>query len=213
MKENALLLCGFSYRQNNYQELISSAPKNWNFHKINYYDILKISKNNNFYEAIYNYLESEKIEKVNLIAHSLGGAYALNFAYHHPEKVKHMYLLNTIGIRHKVIFIKFIYFTFKNKSKDFRKHLKDDLSGIINILKNPLIHLKLLKYVKGSDLEIKTEKVKVPTTIIWGKKDYLFPLKDAEKLNKYIKKSKLVVLPDQGHDWPIHSPKFLWENI
>lgn len=213
MKNDALLFCGFSYRQNYYKELIDTAPANWNFHELSYFEILKSSSTNNYHDAIDKYLENNKIKKINIIAHSLGGAYAINYAFYHPDKIEKLYLLNTLGVKHKYIFLRFLLFSLLNKSQNFNKHMKEDFYGIMNILKTPSMHLKLLRYLKGNDLELKASKLKVKSMIIWAEKDFLLPISDGESLHKLIKNSEFVRLKNIGHDWPLYSPELFWKNI
>ncbi len=193
--------------------MISSAPSGWVFHEFNYFKVLSASKHNRFSEAIKKYLDNLNIDKVIIIAHSLGGAYAIDFAYHHPEMVKKMYLLNTVGIKHRYLLFKFMHLSLKNKRDSFTKHIRDDINGLLNILKTPIRHLKLLKYVEGMNLEARAARLTTKTTIIWGENDYLLPLYDAKKLHKLIPESKLIVLKNTGHDWPLYSPELLWKNI
>ncbi len=213
MTEHVLILCGFSYRKNNYNRLIDSAPPGWKFHELNYFKILNASTDNHFSTIIKKYLEDLNIYNVTIIAHSLGGAYAINFAYHYPTMVKNLYLLNTVGIKHKYLLPKFIYLVIKNKKESLIRHIYEDIKGLLNIIKTPLKHLKLLIYVEGINLEEIASKLKVNTVIVWGENDHLLPIRDAKKLRSLIPGSKLIVLKDTGHDWPIHSPELFWKNI
>jgi len=52
----------------------------------------------------------------------------------------------------------------------------------------------------AEDLSFHLPFIKVPTTIIWGDKDEFTPLEEGRYINRQIKKSKLVVIPDAGHD-------------
>ena len=58
-----------------------------------------------------------------------------------------------------------------------------------NTFKN-IIKENLYKYYK---------KINIPTLIIWGEKDLDTPLKDAKKLKKIIKKSKLIIYNNSNH--------------
>lgn len=59
-----------------------------------------------FEEIVLDFLEQNKLQKVNLIGHSMGGALALYFAYYHPERVKHLYLIDSEGVYDNVSFVK-----------------------------------------------------------------------------------------------------------
>jgi len=47
------------------------------------------------------------------------------------------------------------------------------------------------------------DNIKVPTSIIWGKFDNIFPVQIAEKLNRSIKNSELITV-DENHDWVLY---------
>ena len=56
--------------------------------------------------------------------------------------------------------------------------------------------------------------VKVPTTIIWGDKDDLTPIKNAHIINEKIKNSKLIIVPGVNHNLDRHEhPEILAEKI
>ncbi len=70
-------------------------------------------------------------------------------------------------------------------------------------------------YLKGisEDLSQKAFFIKVPTVIIWGDKDVLTPIDQAELINKKIEGSKLVIIPGGGHALQIKMPEALAEKI
>jgi len=43
------------------------------------------------------------------------------------------------------------------------------------------------------------DQIRVPTLIVWGRKDRLIPVEESERLASRIPGSRLVVLPDAGH--------------
>ena len=58
-------------------------------------------------------------------------------------------------------------------------------------------------FVKGYDIQEELDsvlsQVQVPTTIIWGEQDKIFPITCAYDLHMGIANSELVLLPDVGH--------------
>jgi len=213
MKVDALLLCGYTFEKNTYNKMLSTAPKEWTFHSLNYPEILHHGTNSTVHEAIKKYIKIHQLNKVCLIAHSLGGAFAIDFAFYYPEMVKQIYLLNTIGSNNPATLVQFIQNLILSKRHNFSKHLKNDIKGFINIVSNPLDHFKLLKFARSINLEEKAAKLSIPTTIIWGEKDYLIPLSIGEKLHVLIPNSRFIVLKGMDHDWPVHSPELFWNNI
>jgi abhydrolase domain-containing protein 14 len=63
--------------------------------------------------------------------------------------------------------------------------------------------------------------IRVPTLIVWGEKDHIAPISNAEFLNREIKGSKLLVIPKAKHPAYLDNPEmfhdalleFLRENI
>ena len=55
------------------------------------------------------------------------------------------------------------------------------------------------KNIIKEDLTKYYKKINIKTLIIWGEKDIDTPLKDAKKLNKIIKNSKLITYKNENH--------------
>ena len=56
-------------------------------------------------------------------------------------------------------------------------------------------------------IEDRLDDVRCPTLIVWGKKDFLVPVKDAYKFDKLISDSRLVVYEDTGHVAMLEEPE------
>ena len=69
------------------------------------------------------------------------------------------------------------------------------------------------KIAKEEDLEVVLEKIKVPTLILWGKKDDVLPLKDAYRIKEKIKRSQLRILPGARHSPHREAPEELSKII
>jgi len=61
--------------------------------------------------------------------------------------------------------------------------------------------------LKDSDLTKVVGKIKVPTLIIWGAKDKILHIDNAELFHQKIKGSKLIVFDDAGHVAPLEFPE------
>ena len=67
--------------------------------------------------------------------------------------------------------------------------------------------------VISEDLSDILSNISVPTVIIWGKKDDIFPVKDAYFINQKIKNSVLEILPNIKHNPQTEAPEILAEKI
>jgi len=67
--------------------------------------------------------------------------------------------------------------------------------------------------VVAEDLSFHLPFIKVPTVIIWGQKDASTPIEDARFINKQIKDSKLIIIPEAGHDLNRKQPQILVDKV
>ncbi|MBT4937420.1 hypothetical protein HON22_05900 [Candidatus Peregrinibacteria bacterium] len=56
------------------------------------------------------------------------------------------------------------------------------------------------------------KNIKVPTKIIWGKYDEIFPLEMAKAMQKEIHNSELILI-EGNHDWAVFKPQEFFEII
>jgi pimeloyl-ACP methyl ester carboxylesterase len=69
------------------------------------------------------------------------------------------------------------------------------------------------RFANSIDVGKIAQKIKTPTLILWVEKDKVVPKDSAKELNRLIKGSRLTVLAGMDHDWLIHYPQGLWNNI
>ena len=152
------------------------------------------------------------IKKFYLLGHSFGGAVALMYSLKFPEEIEKLFLVGAACVRKKSFKVKLLNFLskfFKLKSLFFRKifYRKTDYLSVSGIMKE--IYLKLIE----KDLTDFFDKVSVSTTIIWGKKDKITPLKNAYLMNSKILNSKLEIIPESDHSPHLKTPEKLVEII
>lgn len=149
--------------------------------------------------------------KVILLGHSNGGRILLAFAIKHPEKVKHLILIDSAGIYHNELPIRVKRLIFKTiarlgrkitKSESLRKTLyklsrESDYEKASPIVKQTMVNLITF------DISSFLSKVKIPTLIIWGEQDKATPLSDGKLMHKLIKGSKIFIINTARH-----SPQF-----
>lgn len=176
----------------------------------------------NMAELATKFMSSQGFNKFIVLGHSMGGEVTLNMAYYHPENISKLILIDSTGYKNILklpsfiknfntiseILIKFsfrnYYFQklcFKHAFYDKRKFDENLFNRIYSIVIRIPIKILYKFGLQGDNIPIK-DKIKfieIDTLIIWGKNDKLVPLKYGEKLNKYLKNSKLVVIDDCGH--------------
>lgn len=148
--------------------------------------------------------------QVTILGHSNGGRIALAFALQHPEKVKQLFLIDTAGIYHKELFIRFKRKVFRNVANIGKKIAPKNFRSVLYKIArehdyeqaNPVLQ-ETMRNIITVDLLPKLSSITVKTIIIWGRKDKTTPFKDAVSMHKLIKNSQLFSIAEARH-----SPQF-----
>ena len=149
---------------------------------------------------------------MTLVGNSLGGWIATRFALLHPERVEHLYLLNSAGLRREGM--NSPYVERREEALSTFKHLWGFslplpgflLDSMIQNSQRPAYAGFIRGYDPAEELDSLLTEVKVPTTIIWGEKDRLLPLACAYDFERGIPGAELVLLPRIGHMPQIQAP-------
>jgi len=149
-------------------------------------------------------LDTLRIHKLDIVAHSFGGRVAIMLAYKYPELVNKLVLTASAGIKPRFSLARsFKIAMFKLKRKlnkkgllkrfDESDHGSSDFKRLSENMKRVFIN------VVNEDLASKLKHIEAPTLIIWGKRDRDTPMYMARKLVKGLKNSKLVIFEEAGH--------------
>jgi len=158
-----------------------------------------------------------KIDRFCLLGHSFGGALAIKFSFKFPQKIIKLFLVSAACIRKKTLKKKALFIVSKIfkifsfvpmiKKAFYKFIVKSDYPATKGFMRKT--YLNIIR----EDLTPIFEHIKVPTTIIWGEKDNVTPLKQAELIKSKIKNSKLIIIPQGTHDLERQMPEELVKNI
>lgn len=176
---------------------------------------------NNYVNWSEQLMEELSLKNFYLLGHSFGGALASKIAVKHSQKIKKLFLVSAACVRKKTAkksFFKKIskivrIFYFLPYYSFFRKAVykfiigKSDYVYVQGMIRETYLN------VVSEDLSFHLPFIRVPAVIIWGEKDYITPLEDAYFINKQIKNSRLVIIPDLSHDLNMKAPEILAEKI
>ena len=140
-------------------------------------------------------LEKEGVKKAIIVGHSFGGRVALEIAGKFPDAVNGLVLVDSAGLkprRKPSYYVKIILHKILKKL-GFR-----GLQGSRDYRVLSFIMKETFKKVVSYDQTYLLERIDTPTLILWGKNDKETPLYMANKLEKKIKDSKLILL-EGGH--------------
>lgn len=156
-----------------------------------------------------------------LLGHSFGGSLAAKFCIKYSQKVEKLFLVSASCLRKATLKKKILYkiskivklFSFLPYYELFRKVFykfifkKSDYPYVDGVMKETYLN------VISDDLSQKLSFIKVPTAIIWGDKDTLTPVEDAEFINKKIQNSKLIIIFNAQHSLQIETPDILVKKV
>ena len=127
------------------------------------------------------------------LGHSNGGRILLNLCSEKPEKLKHLILLDAAGVyeisKKRNISRKVSKIFAPLKKSALLRKIFHKLIGASDYERAPENMKKTLANMLDSDKKLDIKKVKTPTTILWGEKDTITPLRQGEKMHELIEGS------------------------
>ncbi len=176
-----------------------------------------------------NLLDKERLQKVHLVGHSLGGLIALQMMIMAPERFDKAVLLDPVGAE-GVVFDDSMYEAFRQMALSpeltrtvILSTVKDADNCLDDKQKDEMaedgykavrgIGSSVLEILKSVNLTEPAREVKVPTLILHGKEDMIIPLKDSEQLAKLMPHAKLEILDGVGHCWNVENPAAFTKRV
>lgn len=158
-----------------------------------------------YVEWLHQELKNEKNPIV--MGHSNGGRIALSYLQKYPSAFKHLVLMDSAGVpqhrKRTIIKLKVFKFVAKvGKIFSFIPIVRKIFYRLIGSsdYSQARPNMKLtMRNMLDADKLIDFSKVTVPTTIIWGGKDKITPLRDGKIMHEKIKNSELYVIEGAGH--------------
>jgi len=191
---------------------MSSPPKPWG--------------RDDYLNWIFQKVKEKKWKKFHLLGHSFGGGLAVKMAttpslFKKRGEIEKLILCAPAIIKRKSIKTYLFYWLAFLGRRIFSlpglkifypqaQKLVYKLAGTRDYYVADGIMKETMKKIgKEEDLEMILEKIKVPTLILWGKKDDVLPLKDAYRIKEKIKRSQLRILPRVRHSPHREAPEEL----
>lgn len=205
--------------------LVDLGGHGLSFRTANYKDLLI----ENHAQGIKKILENEGFEKAILVGHCLGSMVATSFAALEKEKVARLVLISPgFGfpwfrfLRKNSLFKRVIDLLIKispskgifDQRLDYQKYLKTGDFYLPRIAAD-LKHMGLktafsqLRAILEWDGEKYFKMINVPTLIIAGKKDKIFPPKEALRIKNLIKDAKINLIEEADHVPVLNLPEKL----
>lgn len=140
-----------------------------------------------------------------IIGHSYGGRVAAEYARYN-KNISRLVLIDSAGIK-RFSLIKFFKIRLYKFKKLFYKITKRVMkynellmrSGSSDYVNAKVMQKKMLIAAVNYDQRRVFKGIKCETLLIWGSYDQSTPLKDGKLINRLIKNSSLVIVPNSGH--------------
>jgi len=167
-------------------------------------------------------LDELKLDRVDVVGGSLGGWIAAELALRQPQRVNHLVLVNSAGIRLPDVPIPDLFLA---SLPEAREMLFADPMGPIAMAAmpdTPPPPEKMVLIMKGREaaarvlwnphvryrkLKSRLDRIKVPTLVVWGADDKLFRLPYGEAFAKGIPGARLATIPRCGHLPLVEAPE------
>ncbi len=157
-------------------------------------DLLKALDISEVCSIIHEFVEQNKIIKPTLICHSYGGRIGMMYASRY--ETSGLVLISSPGLKKKLSLVKKMNIVIYKLAKKININLpfgSSDYKNANEVLKKMLV--KTVNY----DLRQEMTKINTPTIILAGENDKVVLLSEEERINKYIKNSKLIVIKGASH--------------
>ncbi len=165
-----------------------------------------------------DFIEALGLSKVAIAGNSLGGWIAALYTIGHQEKVSHLVLVGSAGLKREALHAVNLNPATRDEQRALLSALFADPSRVTErMVSEQWEYRKTVRATVSATLDSfkkdlpfvddKLARIKVPTLIIWGRHDRIIPLEYAEKFHKGISGSKLVVMDDTGHVPQMERPK------
>lgn len=166
-------------------------------------------------EYLGHFLDVLGYPQVTLVGQSLGGWIATRYTAEHPERVKRLYLLNSAGLMRDGMFSP--YTPDRATAKKYVERMmgyrgpvpKFLLDAIVKVSREPAYAEFIENYDHTEEVDEILPKISVPTTIVWGMEDRIFPLCCAYDFHEGIPGSRLILAPGVSHNTQVGAAKMI----
>jgi len=144
------------------------------------------------------FMDQMGIQKAPLVAHSLGGILAVNFAAQHPDRVPRLALVSTplsdAGLNRGAVLGKSTLGKFQQKRQVTHEVVIQDITR-----SSPAAVEESLESLKGFDIRPLMDRLQMPALVVYGRKDGLVDPGQVEGLSSSNPSIRGLVMPDSRH--------------
>lgn len=183
-------------------------------------------------------MDELRITKACIVGHGLGGGIAQSLAVHHPDRVSHLCLVDSVAfgewptlearnVRALLPIIRLLppgVLTSVLKRDLLRgysnhDHAAHSVDQYLRQFSSPdgraalVAHVRALSSGETRDIAPRLASITAPTAIVWGQQDRVTPLRVGKKLAAMIPDATLDVIPGARHFTPEEAPRQVADAI
>ena len=159
-------------------------------------------------ELLRDALRGMGLATTHLVGHSMGGLIATHLAAHAPDRIGRLVLVDPAGVPFRIEPRELVRFT----QEAIAPAAWGDLRFVPTIVRDAIragprsIAGALIQLLRD-DVRPVLASVSVPTLIVWGEHDSIFPVRLAESFRSAIPDARVVVIPNAAHNPMIDQPE------
>ena len=162
------------------------------------------------------FMDEMKIAKATIVGHSMGSFVAQHVAVAAPERVTRLVLEGSattirnntvIDLQREISLLKDTAPVPESFARDFQVGIafqplpQEFLAGVVKESRNVPVRIwrEVMAEMLAPEANAELKKIKMPTLIVWGDKETIFPRSEQDLLVSALKNSVLKVYPNTGH--------------
>ncbi|HET8841777.1 MAG TPA: alpha/beta hydrolase [Ktedonobacteraceae bacterium] len=146
---------------------------------------------------LYSWMQALELEKASLVGHSMGGYVSMALAAAHPELIKRLVLVDSIGISFNLPVRRLVYPALKAIARTMPSFWM--CIGYDYLRAGPSMILNASQQIVALETSDLLSTVQVPTLVIWGEHDDLVPFALGRQLHTQLSGARLFVMPGTNH--------------
>ena len=151
------------------------------------------------------WMQALGLETVNLVGHSMGGYVSMALAAAHPEKVKRLVLVDSIGIPFNLPVARLVYPALKAIARTIPSFWM--CIGYDYLRAGPRMVLNASRQIVALEAAEVLSAVRAPTLVIWGENDDLVPFALGRQLHASLAGARLHILSGTNHFCMFEKPR------